>query len=113
MGEHHNRGACGAASQVILEPIELVFAERSHAARLQVRHVVEADKVDTLVIEALPARSFGSFSEALNNAAWDRMPPRRGIAWGIDPGLSVCRISPRPCTFLRNIRSVKYCSTQA
>src|SRR5713101_647350 len=57
MGEHHEGSAAGEPLDVLLEPVELGLSEASEPTRLEVEHIDQPDKMDALVVEALPARA--------------------------------------------------------
>ena len=51
--------------QIGLEPGELLGAEITEPAALQIDDVDEADEVDAVVVEAVPARALGALAVAL------------------------------------------------
>src|SRR5271169_3962869 len=63
--EHDHRRAAFQVPYIILEPLELLGAERSEAAGFEVHYVDEANEVRALVVKAVPALSFRIFTEAI------------------------------------------------
>src|SRR6266516_6173688 len=55
VGEDHDRGAARERRHVLLQPLELLIAQRAHPLALVLEYVHEPDEVRSLVIEALPA----------------------------------------------------------
>src|SRR5437899_1746220 len=55
VGEDHDRGATRERRDVLLQPLELLVAQRAHPLTLVLEDVHEPDEVRSLVIEALPA----------------------------------------------------------
>src|SRR5947208_17186133 len=55
VGEDHDRGATRERRHVLLQPLELLVAQRTHPLPLVLEYVHEPDEVRSLVIEALPA----------------------------------------------------------
>ena len=68
MGEDDDRRAVGEFGHVLLEPGELLWAERAELARSEVTHVDQSDEMDSLIIEALPAVADGPFAVAIEIA---------------------------------------------
>src|SRR5665213_4119836 len=58
MCEHDDRRTAFQVPYIILQPLELVRAERAKAAGLEVHYVDEADEVRALVVNTVPAVSF-------------------------------------------------------
>src|SRR5579859_3844685 len=50
---------------IVFKPFELVIAECAETAGLEVHHVDQADEVDSVLVEAVPARAFGVLGVAL------------------------------------------------
>ena len=66
VGEHHDRRAVGKAGHVRLEPGELLVAEDSEAlVDALAGDVDQADEVDAVVVEAVPALALGPLAEPL------------------------------------------------
>src|SRR5260370_22909633 len=63
VGKHDHWRARGAASQVVLEPAELLVAEIAHSTGREVCHIDEADEMDTVLIEAVPAGAVCAFAK--------------------------------------------------
>src|ERR1051326_2285503 len=59
MSEHNNRRAGGQIGEVVLEPFQLVAPKETKPARLQIQHINQPDKMNSPVIEAVPAVAFG------------------------------------------------------
>ena len=55
MGEDHHRLAGGAAGQIVLQPSELIIAQRAQAVGLEVHHIDQGDKMHALGIETVIA----------------------------------------------------------
>src|SRR6185312_2255484 len=55
----------GAVLQIRFEPRELILAERAKSVLLDVHDVDEADEMDTVVVEAVPAGAFRIFAETV------------------------------------------------
>ncbi len=53
MGEHDDRLATRAAVQIVLQPFQLVMAQIAEAASLQILHVIQANKMNTVLVEAV------------------------------------------------------------
>src|ERR1035438_7721337 len=53
MREDHDRGAALQSGEILLQPIQLWLAKFAHALKLN--NVYKSNKVDTFVIEAIPA----------------------------------------------------------
>ena len=62
VGEDDDGRGGGEGCEVLLQPGELFGAELAHGVDLE--GVVEADEVDALVVEAVPAVAEGAFAEA-------------------------------------------------
>ena len=58
MCEQDDRRAAGASLQIVLQPFQLVVAEHSQAAFLDVHDVDQADEMHAFLIEAVPTRAF-------------------------------------------------------
>jgi len=65
VGEHDDGRAVLEVLHVGFEPLELLLAKRAEAASFQVGDVDKSDEVDAFLLEAIPARSFAGFAEAL------------------------------------------------
>jgi hypothetical protein len=65
MREDDHRRAAFQVPHIILEPVELVGAERAEATGFEVHYVDEADEVRALVVKAVPALSFRIFAKAI------------------------------------------------
>src|SRR5437899_2241170 len=63
MCEHHNRRAVGNRLEIIFHPFELLIAELAQATFANRHHVVQADEVRALVVEAEPALSLRTFAK--------------------------------------------------
>src|SRR4030095_14608646 len=55
MGEDYDRGATRERRHVLLQPLDLLAAQRAHPLPLVPEYVPEPDEVRSLVIKALPA----------------------------------------------------------
>src|SRR3954466_9995681 len=55
VSEHHDRRRRSFASQVVVQPGELLGPEIAKAAGLQIEHVHKPDEVDAAMVEAVPA----------------------------------------------------------
>src|SRR5262249_44791315 len=53
--EDDDRGRCRAAFEVIPQPFQLLIAEIAQPAGLEIEHIDEADEMDTVGVEAVPA----------------------------------------------------------
>src|SRR5215831_692171 len=62
--EDHDRSRGGQAPDVIFEPDELFVSEVAETTGLQVHHVDEADKMNLVLVEAVPARASRGFAIA-------------------------------------------------
>ncbi len=64
MREHDDRRAARPSFHVALQPFELLRAQPSEPAGLQVEHVHQADEVHALMIEAVPSTARGALAVA-------------------------------------------------
>src|SRR5439155_9696191 len=64
VGVDDDGGAGGEPGDVLLEPVELLLAQRAQPVLLEVQDVDEADEVDAVVVEALPAAAGGPLAVA-------------------------------------------------
>ena len=111
MREDDDRRRGLAAVEVVLQPFELIGAEIAEAELLQVHHVVEADEVHAVVIEAVPAAALGAFAVAFEIGFPGRLvgdvvfagnvvhvetpvPPMIWFAASNSAGLALCVMSP-------------------
>src|SRR5262249_33593846 len=62
MGQDDDWGAASLSREILLQPRDLIGADRSQLLPLVLEHVDEGDEMNALVVEALPARA--SISEA-------------------------------------------------
>src|SRR6476619_3586054 len=65
VSEDDDRRGRGKALHIIGEPSQLLGPELAHAAGLEVHHIVETDKMDTVLVEGIPARALGVLAVAL------------------------------------------------
>jgi hypothetical protein len=65
MSEHYDRRAGGEPFHVVLQPLQLLLAERAESAGLEVEDVDEPDEVNAFVIEAVPASTCGALAIAV------------------------------------------------
>src|SRR5882672_5425991 len=65
MGEHDNGRRFRFALEIVLKPFELRGAEIAEAAGLEVHHIDEADEVDPVGVERIPAGALGAAAVAL------------------------------------------------
>src|SRR5271170_3535549 len=65
MGEDHDRRAVRLAFQISFEPGELLGAEIAEAAALQVDDIDEADEVNAVIIEGIPACALRALAVAI------------------------------------------------
>src|SRR4051812_1104086 len=63
--EQHDRRRRGLALEIVSEPLELILAERTHPASLEVLHIDEANEVHAAGVEAVPTVALGAFAVAL------------------------------------------------
>src|SRR5437762_6871586 len=63
MCEHHDGRAVGNRLEIIFHPFELLIAEVAQATFANRHHVVQADEVCALVVEAEPALAFRSLAK--------------------------------------------------
>src|SRR6202030_1996810 len=57
MSEHDDRRGCGEALHIVGEPGELLGAQHTHTAGLQVHHVDESAEMDAVAVAGIPARA--------------------------------------------------------
>ncbi len=68
MGKHHDWLAGRAVRQILVEPGQLIGPQIPHAARLEVVHIVERNKMHAILVEAVPAIR-GIWGEAIVKGA--------------------------------------------
>ena len=59
MGEDDDRGRGGKPHHIVGKPGELLGPEQAEAAGLEVHDIDEADEVDAVLVERVPAGTFG------------------------------------------------------
>lgn len=64
MREYENGSLTGTVLQIILHPRQLVRSERAQAILLDVHHIHETDKVNAVMVKAIPAVALGILSKA-------------------------------------------------
>src|SRR5208283_5369085 len=67
--QHHDRGGIGDLRQVGFHPRDLLVAERGHGAHLEVEHVVQADEMHAVLVEAVISPALAVVVEVLEVAA--------------------------------------------
>src|SRR3954454_900191 len=65
MSEDNDRSARRQAGDVVFQPFELIFAEIAQTAGLEVHDIDEADVMDTLLVETVPAGAARSLAVAV------------------------------------------------
>src|ERR1700719_787160 len=65
MSEDDDRRGCGETLHIVGEPGELLGAQNTHAAGLEVHHADESDEMDAIVVERIPAGALGVLAVAL------------------------------------------------
>jgi hypothetical protein len=63
--KEHNRSAGRTTLQVAFQPLQLFVTERPHASGFQIGDIYEGNKMDALVIEAVPPVPFRALSIAV------------------------------------------------
>src|ERR1700756_4979005 len=66
VSEDDNRRRCGTAFQVVFKPFELIGAEISHAAALEIEDVDEPDEMHAVGVERVPTSALGAASVAID-----------------------------------------------
>lgn len=61
MGENHYRRTRGKTLQFFFQPRQLLFAQQTQSATVEVQHVHERDEVDAVLSETVPAAAFCPF----------------------------------------------------
>src|SRR6516164_389743 len=59
VSEYHDRRAGRDSFHIVLQPLQLLVPQGAESAGLEVQHVNQADEMDPLLIEAVPACPFG------------------------------------------------------
>ena len=65
MREEHNRRAARETRNIVLQPRDLLGAERPEPTGLEVQDVHEADEMHASVIETVPAATLRAFTVSL------------------------------------------------
>ena len=65
VGKQHDRGGGRFALQIVRKPRQLLGAKRSHPARLEVRHIDQANEMHAVLVERIPAAPLGVDSLAI------------------------------------------------
>src|SRR5205823_928388 len=68
VGENDNRGAVRKMLDVFFHPLELLGPQRSQATRFEVHNVHQTDKMNALLLEAVPSGALSVFAETIEVA---------------------------------------------
>src|SRR5271155_4710100 len=68
MRKDNDRRAGLKMLDVFFEPLQLVVAQRTQSARLQIHHVDQADEVHAFLLKAIPSTALRPFAETLEIA---------------------------------------------